>query len=235
MAKGWPGEPQMEADVLVAEGNAAVNAGKAITDVIFDFGNVLVFWDPGNTMVGRYSRESIEWFLDDANSGLYSASDLMDGGASCAEAEAWVLENRGERAAEMIRYYDANFVDSLGGAVPGARKLIEDLKAAGVGVWGLSNWSAELFPIAWAGYPILHSLDGKVVSGPIGLRKPHTDIYEYALAEFGITADGAVFVDDKAMNIVGANSAGIRGVKFTDPYKLRALLIDAGVKIPAVK
>ena len=142
----------MESDVLVAEGNAAAHAGKAITDVIFDFGNVLVFWDPGNAMVGRYSRDSIEWFLDDANSGLYSASDLMDGGTSCAEAEAWVLANRGERAAEMIRYYDANFVDSLGGAVPGARKLIEDLKAAGVGVWGLSNWASELFPIAWSGW-----------------------------------------------------------------------------------
>lgn len=225
----------MESDVLVAEGNAAAHAGKAITDVIFDFGNVLVFWDPGNAMVGRYSRDSIEWFLDDANSGLYSASDLMDGGTSCAEAEAWVLANRGERAAEMIRYYDANFVDSLGGAVPGARKLIEDLKAAGVGVWGLSNWASELFPIAWSGYPILHSLDGKVVSGLVGLRKPHTDIYEYALSKFGIAADGAVFVDDKAMNIVGANSAGIRGVKFTDPYKLRALLIDAGVNVPDVK
>ena len=37
------------------------------------------------------------------------------------------------------------------------------------------------------------------------------------------------------MNIVGANSAGIRGIKFTDPYKLRALLIDAGIDIPAVK
>ena len=37
--KGWPGEPDMEYDVLMADGEAAVNAGKPITDVIFDFGN----------------------------------------------------------------------------------------------------------------------------------------------------------------------------------------------------
>ena len=49
-----------------------------------------------------------------------------------------------------------------------------------------------------------------------------------------IVASGAVFVDDKAMNIVGANNAGIRGVRFKDSRALRALLIDAGVKIPAV-
>jgi hypothetical protein len=41
-------------------------------------------------------------------------------------------------------------------------------------------------------------------------------------------------VDDKAMNIVGANEAGIRGVRFKDARALRTLLIDAGVAIPAV-
>mgnify|MGYP000054891693 CR=1 FL=1 len=35
--KGWPGEPDMEYDVLMADGEAAVNAGKPITDVIFRF------------------------------------------------------------------------------------------------------------------------------------------------------------------------------------------------------
>ena len=44
--KGWPGEPDMEYDVLMADGEAAANAGKPITDVIFDFGNVLIYWDP---------------------------------------------------------------------------------------------------------------------------------------------------------------------------------------------
>ena len=30
--KGWPGEPDMEYDVLMADGEAAANAGKPITD-----------------------------------------------------------------------------------------------------------------------------------------------------------------------------------------------------------
>ena len=55
--KGWPGEPQMEYDVLMADGNAAANAGRQITDVIFDFGNVLIYWDPAAvddpTVLGR--------------------------------------------------------------------------------------------------------------------------------------------------------------------------------------
>ena len=95
-------------------------------------------------------------------------------------------------------------------------------------------WSTELYPIAEECCPILQQLDGKVVSGYVRLRKPHRDIYEYALREFGIDPSTAVFIDDKAMNIVGANAAGIRGVRFSDPRRLRELLIEAGVNIPAV-
>ena len=49
--KGWPGEPQMEYDVLMADGNAAANAGRQITDVIFDFGTVRIYWD--QAVLGR--------------------------------------------------------------------------------------------------------------------------------------------------------------------------------------
>ena len=108
------------------------------------------------------------------------------------------------------------------------------MKAAGIGVWGLSNWQKDLFPIALEHYDILQMLNDRVVSGYVELRKPHKDIYEHALDRFGINAAGAMFVDDKAMNIVGANEAGIRGVRFKDSRALRRLLIANGVDIPAV-
>ena len=233
--KGWPGEPDMDYDVLVADGEAAANAGKPITDVIFDFGNVLIYWDPSAVLIPRYDKETIDRFLDNDVSRFYDANDLMDGGATPEEGVAWMREHSGDQWADMLRYYLDNFEDSLVGVVPGARVLINDLKAAGIGVWGLSNWEKELFPIAEKATPILSKLDGKVVSGYVKLRKPHKDIYERALAEFGIPADGAVFIDDKAMNIVGANAAGIRGVRFRNPVRLRELLIDAGIDIPDVQ
>lgn len=235
MAKGWPGEPDMDYDVLVAESKAAENVGKPIENVIFDFGNVLVYWEPSKALVGRYSPESIDWFLDDANSGLYTAFDMTDMGVTEAESVEWARANRGERAATMLDYYYANFVDTLGGAVPGMRPLIEDLKAAGLGAWGLSNWSTGTYPIAEENNAVLQALDDKVVSGYVKLRKPNADIFEYAFKQFGIDAASSLFVDDKAMNIVGANAVGMRGVRFSDPYKLRQLLIDNGVNIPAVQ
>ena len=115
------------------------------------------------------------------------------------------------------------------------RVLISDLKAAGVGVWGLSNWEKELFHVAEENCAILQELDGKLVSGFVKLRKPHKEIYEAALDRFGIDPATSVFNDDKAMNIVGANEAGIRGIRFSDSRKLREILINQGVDIPAVK
>ena len=206
--KGWPGEPDMEYDVLMADGEAAVNAGKPITDVIFDFGNVLVYWDPVAVMTPRYSDELVEQFLDNDISGFYDINDELDCGMSNDDGVALMRERYGDKWADMLQYYLDNFVDSLTGVVLGARALDN--------------------------FDILRSLDDRVVSGYVSLRKPNKDIYEFALQQFGIDASGAVFVDDKAMNIVGANNAGIRGVRFKDSRALRALLIDAGVKIPAV-
>ena len=117
-------------------------------------------------------------------------------------------EHYGDKWADILRYYLDNFEDSLTGVVPGARVLVNDLKAAGIGVWGLSNWEKELFPIALKHCEILQRLDGRLVSGYVHMRKPHKDIYEKALEEFGISAESSVFIDDKAMNIAGANEAG---------------------------
>ena len=86
--KGWPGEPDMDYDVLVADGAAAANAGKPITDVIFDFGNVLIYWDPVAVLIPRYSQKTIDEFLDNDISGFYDVNDLMDGGTSTDEAIA---------------------------------------------------------------------------------------------------------------------------------------------------
>ena len=146
--KGWPGEPQMAYDELMARDAAATAEREPITQVIFDFGNVLLYWNPEAVMIPRYSQRLVDGFLDNDISSFYDANDLMDAGASLEEGVAYVREHKGEPWASMMRYYVDNFRDSLTGVVTGARVLIDDLHAAGIGVWGLSNWQQELYHIA---------------------------------------------------------------------------------------
>ena len=115
----------MEYDVLMADGEAAVNAGKPITDVIFDFGNVLVYWDPVAVMTPRYSDELVEQFLDNDISGFYDINDELDCGMSNDDGVALMRERYGDKWADMLQYYLDNFVDSLTGVVPGARVLTD--------------------------------------------------------------------------------------------------------------
>ena len=76
--KGWPGEPEMDYDVMVADDAAADAAGKPIENVIFDFGNVLIYWEPAAVLVPRYSERTVERFLDNDGLRLLLRSDEQD-------------------------------------------------------------------------------------------------------------------------------------------------------------
>ena len=103
--KGWPGEPEMDYDVMVADDAAAAAAGRPIENVIFDFGNVLIYWDPAAVLVPRYSERTVEQFLDNDISGFYDANDMMDGGVSHEEAIAWMRRTHGDEWADILEYY----------------------------------------------------------------------------------------------------------------------------------
>ena len=83
-------------------------------------------------------------------------------------------------------------------------RLLRDLKAAGYGVWGLTNWSHETFHFAFEKFPQLAELlQGTVVSGVEKMHKPNADIYELAMSRFGLSPESSVFLDDTAKNVAG--------------------------------
>ncbi len=66
-----------------------------------------------------------------------------------------------------------------------------------------------------------------VVSGAEKLVKPEPAIYRLALARFGLAPEDAVFIDDNAANVAGAEAVGMTAILFTDAealaVRLRAL------------
>ena len=62
------------------------------------------------------------------------------------------------------------------------------------------------------------------VSGELGLVKPQPEIYQHALDGLGIDAGEAVFIDDREVNVRGAQALGITGHLFTGVTALRAFL-----------
>jgi len=63
---------------------------------------------------------------------------------------------------------------------------------------------------------VLQHFDATVLSGDVGLRKPHPEIYRLALERLALPAPACVFVDDFEVNVTAAERLGMRGIVHTD-------------------
>ena len=62
------------------------------------------------------------------------------------------------------------------------------------------------------------------VSGELGTIKPSADIFRIVMNDLGITPQNMVFIDNKEVNVRGAEALGIAGHVFTTARDLRAYL-----------
>lgn len=63
-----------------------------------------------------------------------------------------------------------------------------------------------------------------LVSGELGTIKPSAEIFEHVMRELGIAPAEMVFIDNKEVNVRGAEDLGIAGHVFTTGSDLRAYL-----------
>ncbi len=66
--------------------------------------------------------------------------------------------------------------------------------------------------------------DGIVASCELGARKPDPRVYQRLLARHGVEPANAVFIDDSAANVAGADAAGLRAIHFRSLDQLRQAL-----------
>ena len=132
-------------------------------NLIFDFGGVLIDWDPHHLYDPYFGdRARADWFLQ--NICTMEWNTQMDGGKPFAEGIA-ELSARFPEWSREIEMFHSQWTKMVGGPIPGMLELVRELKAAGHRLYGLSNWSAETFPLICHDYPVLKLLDGMVVSG----------------------------------------------------------------------
>ena len=63
--------------------------------------------------------------------------------------------------------------------------------------------------------------DALIESSKAGVRKPDPRIYAHAIERCRLRAAHTVFVDDLEINVRAAVDAGLRGLHFTTPERLR--------------
>ncbi|HET6523368.1 HAD-IA family hydrolase [Sphingopyxis sp.] len=194
--------------------------------VIFDVGRVLFDWDLRHLFAKLIDdAEQLEWFV--ANVVTPEWHFQHDAGRPLVEM---VPELKAEFPGHdaLIDAYATRFNETIPGPVPGSLELVERLDAAGVPLFAITNFGHEF----WEGFrptqPVFDRFRDIIVSGTEKLMKPDPAIYALAIERFGIDPAGAVFIDDVAKNVAGAEAAGIAGHHFRGAMELERDLVARG-------
>ena len=183
-----------------------------IKNVIFDFGQVLVRFDP-NYMVTRYVTDKEDAALLEAVVFDRLYWDPLDAGTISDEEVVRLSKERlPERLHEACKKIYYNWIYNIP-EIDGMRELLTDLRDGGCRLYLLSN-ICTYFASHSHEIPMLSLLDGCVFSSTAGAVKPDREIFDHLLKKFSLAADECIFVDDRAENIEGGERAGIRGYVF---------------------
>lgn len=193
--------------------------------VVLDLGNVLVHWDPAGPFAGLLTDDEVQQFFADVD--FAELNHRQDAGRPWGDARAEVERRHPEHVATLDLYVE-RFAHSLPGPVPGSAEVVDALRAAGVRVLGLTNWSAETFHHAVPAAPVIGRLEAVVVSGREGVAKPDPRIFRLLAERHGLEPARTVFADDSRANVEAAAALGYQAVLFTTAEALRAELVARG-------
>jgi len=192
--------------------------------VVFDVGGVLYDWHPRHLyrkLIDDPGR--LDWFLD--NVVTLEWHFQHDAGRPFAETSAELIE-RFPDYRDLIALYDARWLETIPGPIPGMIGLVDELAAAGVPLYAITNFSHEFWPRFMATAPVFRHFRDIVVSGDERLVKPDPAIFALASERFGVGPGDALFIDDRADNVAASEAAGFVGHVFDGVAPLRARLRD---------
>lgn len=198
--------------------------------VVFDVGRVLYQWQL-RTLFEKLIDDpgELDWFL--AHVVTEEWHFQHDAGRPLAEM---VPERQAQFPghAALIAAYAERFNETIPGPVPGSLELVARLDQAGVPLYAITNFGAELWAMFRPTAPVFDRFRDIVVSGAEKLAKPDPAIFTLAEQRFGHTRHAMLFIDDNAANIAAAAQLGWQVHHFHDAPRLEADLVARGLLRP---
>lgn len=189
--------------------------------VVFDIGNVLVRWDARLAFSGRLGGVGQAGvFLN--RIGFAGLNLRADAGESFADLAREIADPL-DRA--LFASYPRFYAQTIAEPIEGTWDLMDRLRARGMQIHAITNWSAETWPIGLATHPRLGTAFGvTVVSGREGVIKPDPRIFALLCDRAELAPQDSLFIDDSPANVAGARDFGMQAELFTTPADLEAAL-----------
>ncbi|MBK7874053.1 MAG: HAD family phosphatase [Saprospiraceae bacterium] len=191
-----------------------------LNTIIFDQGGVLIDWNPEYVFREIFDDEQeMRYFFDHICTHDWNIQ--QDAGRPLAEATEWLVQERPDYEPHIRAYY-GRWREMLGGAIEETVAILDELRQQDTHrLLALTNWAHETFPVALEQYDFLHWFEGIVVSGEEKLIKPDPRIYQTLIERYAVQPQHALFIDDNANNVAGAQDVGLHAVRFESPAQLR--------------
>ena len=187
--------------------------GKKITTIIFDIGNVLVYFrwkeyiesfgysEEINERVGKATALDPDWAEYDR--GILTEEEILD---RFAENDPGVEK-------EIRTIFSS--LDGLLIQTEYAKSWIRDLKAKGYRVLYLSNFSEKAERECAKEMDFLPLTDGGILSWRVKLIKPDHAIYKMLMDKYDLVPQECLFFDDTPVNVEAARECGFNAEVFT--------------------
>lgn len=197
---------------------------------IFDFGRVLTAFDPDRIATALLGDPACALRVRRAifTGPIWNALD--QGLLTEADAAARIIAANPDEGAGIRRFF-AHYKDYLE-TLPAGLAMVEKARAAGLGIYGLSNMSREAWEIVGRRRAFRPLFDGVVISSLERIAMPDPAIYRRLLSRYAIDPERAIFIDDVPANVEAARRLGIDGVHFQNHRQLAAALERRGIFMP---
>lgn len=134
----------------------------------------------------------------------------------------------GAELVERLRRWDVEMWSDLDGAMV---DWLCEAHEAGFRTAVLSNMHADMAVHVRRSYGWLRCVDVAVLSCELRLIKPDPAIYRRCLEGLELQAAEACFIDDREVNVEGAEAVGLAGLQFRGVERLRHDLAAMGIAV----
>jgi len=191
-----------------------VPSSAAARSVVFDFGGVLLRWQPQQIIDAFYAEQDLRAAL---SRNVFRHPDWieMDRGSLAEDIAAHRFAARMNRPVQEMRALLQLVKESLV-PLPETVELVRELAARGVPLYGLSNMPASTFAYLHGRYDHWKHFQGIVISGEVKLIKPDPAIFAHLCRQHHLEPSGTIFIDDHSPNIEAAQRLGFSTILFRD-------------------
>jgi 2-haloacid dehalogenase len=191
--------------------------------IVFDFGNVLVDWNPHYLYRKLLDGDqAIDQFLGEID--FFQWNLQHDAGRPFDESIAEMCALYPQYC-DLIRAYDLRYEESISGPIWPTVEVLRSLKDAGYPLYALSNWPADKFDLVRPKYEFFSWFDDIVISGKVRIAKPDRRIFELLLQRIGRPPGECLFIDDSPKNIAAAQQLGFQTIHFHSAEQLKQDLL----------